>query len=383
MPKLETSQTNIALIGCGFVGDLYAATLRLHPALHVSGIFDRDAERTERFAKHYGYRSYKSLGEVLADDAVKIVVNLTNPSSHYEISHAALASGKHVYSEKPLAMHLEHARQLVALAESRNLQLSSAPCSLLGETAQTFWKAIRESAVGKVRLVYAELDDGLVHKMQYHQWKSQSGTPWPWKDEFEVGCTLEHAGYYVTWLVAMFGQVQSLTAFSSSQIPDKQTESPLNTTAPDFSVACLRFTSGIVARLTCGIIAPHDHTLRVIGDEGVISTPDCWLYESPIHIQRLMTLRRKTFLTPWRQRVRLQRSPYQKVRRTGAAQMDFARGIYEMADALQHGRTPRLSSRFSLHVNEIVLAIQNAGVDSPTYHCTTTVDPVQPEAWAS
>src|SRR5262249_19068502 len=152
---------------------------------------------------------YESLDELLADSRVEVVLNLTNPSSHYEVSRLTLLAGKHVYSEKPMAMRFDEAKELVELAENRRLQISSAPCSLLGETAQTMWKVLREERVGPVRLVYAELDDGLVHKMPYKLWLSESGAPWPYEDEFEVGCTVEHAGYYLTWLAAFFGPIES------------------------------------------------------------------------------------------------------------------------------------------------------------------------------
>jgi hypothetical protein len=75
---------------------------------------------------------------------------------------------------------------------------------VLSETAQTIWKLLREQAIGTPRLVYAELDDGNVAAMDYPTWISASGAPWPARDEFEVGCTLEHAGYHLTWLTAFF-----------------------------------------------------------------------------------------------------------------------------------------------------------------------------------
>ena len=156
--------------------------------------------------------------------------------------------------------------------------------------------------VGTVRLVYAEMDDGMVSRMPYRAWKSASGAPWPATDEFEVGCTFEHAGYYLTWLPAFFGPAQTVTAFSSCLLPDKQTDEPLSENAPDFSVACIKFASGVVARLTCSIIAPHDHSLRIVGDEGILSTHDCWYYRSPVRIQRFFTIRRKTFVSPWKTR---------------------------------------------------------------------------------
>jgi predicted dehydrogenase len=126
-----------------------------------------------------------------------------------------------VYSEKPLAMDLDQAKELVGLAESNGLLIVSAPCNLLGETAQTMWKVLRDQSLGTVRVVYAELEDGMVPRMPYRKWKSVSGLPWPYKDEFEVGCTLEHAGYYLSWLAAWFGPATTVTSFASIRLPDK------------------------------------------------------------------------------------------------------------------------------------------------------------------
>ena len=178
---------NIAFIGCGFVADFYMVTLSNYPNLKVSGVFDQDHERTDRFAKYYSVHKYKSLDEILNDQSIQIILNLTNPGSHYEITKVSLEAGKHVYSEKPLAMNLEEAKELVQIAEKKTLYLSSAPCSVLSESAQTIWKSLQQNKIGSVRLVYAELDDGLVHKMRYRNWVSQSGKPWPYKYEFEVG----------------------------------------------------------------------------------------------------------------------------------------------------------------------------------------------------
>lgn len=374
----------VAIVGCGFVADYYARTLPVHPELELVGVMDRDAERAERFARYYSLSRYDSLDELLDDPRVEIVLNLTNPSSHYEVSKRALLAGKHVYSEKPMAMSFDEAKELVELAESKRLQICSAPCSVLGETAQTIWKALREHRVGPVRLVYAELDDGLVHKMPYKRWLSESGTPWPYQDEFEVGCTLEHAGYYLTWLVAFFGPVESVTAFSTCLVPDKNTGPIDANNTPDFSVACLKFASGIVARLTCSIVAPHDHSLTIVGDAGIITTKDCWYYRSAVYIRRLVTIRRRTFLWPWKTKYPLAKSCLQLRRKhKGSQQMDFARGLAEMAAAIKEGQAPRLSARFSLHVLEVTLAIQNAHEQSTTYEVTTTFDPVEPMPWAT
>jgi predicted dehydrogenase len=373
---------NVALIGCGFVADYYVRTLENHPSLKILGVMDRDSARTEYFSQFHKLPKYPSLEAVLADERVQIVINLTNPRSHYEVSKAALLAGKHVYSEKPLGMTFEEAKELVELAESKQLEISGAPCSLLGETAQTIWKALREQAVGQVSVVYAEMDDGFVPAMAYQTWLSESGIPWPYKDEFEVGCTLEHAGYYLTWLPAFFGSAVSVTAFADCTIPNKGVDhlDPPNT--PDFSVACIKFASGVVARLTCSIVASHDHELRIFGDQGVMYTEDCWFYRSPVYIKRRLRIRRKTIEGPLAQRYPLVGPVTKRQKYRGAQQMDFARGIADLAEAIENKRSPRLSGRYSLHVNEMVLAIHYATAQGCTYQMKTDCPVVEPLPWA-
>lgn len=373
---------NIAIIGCGFVADYYLTTLQNYPELKIAGVYDCDHTRTQNFAQYHCVSAYRSLEELLTDKQVELVVNLTNPKSHFETTLACLEANKHVYSEKPLAMELEKAEKLVNIAEQKGLYLSSAPCNLLSETAQTIWKALREEIVGKVYLVYGEMDDGLIHKMPYRHWISQSGIPWPYQDEFEVGCTLEHAGYYLSWFPAFFGRAESVTAFSSSLIEDKKTDVPLTVNAPDFSVACVKFASGVVARLTCSIIAPHNHALRIFGDRGIISTKDCWFYNSPVRVRRMFNIRRKTILSPIQQKYPLKGKKFQKINYRSAFQMDFARGIAELASAIRENRPCRLSARYSLHVNELVLAIHNAKKTHNTYMVKSTFDPIEPMSWA-
>src|SRR6476620_8917071 len=187
----------VAFVGCGFVADYYVRTFIAHPKLQIAGVADQNPERLVKFARHHSVHIFHSLEEILADPSVDIVVNLTNPRSHFEISQRALLAGKHVYSEKPLAMNFADAKALVELAEQNGLLICSAPCNVLGEAAQTMWKVLRTKSIGSVRVVYAELDDGPIHRMPYNQWISETGASWPYKDEFEVGCTLEHAGYYL------------------------------------------------------------------------------------------------------------------------------------------------------------------------------------------
>jgi predicted dehydrogenase len=373
----------IAIIGCGYIADSYLRTLPLYPELQLTGVMDRDADRSRKFSNYYSVPSYPSLEDLLDDCRVELVVNLTNPRSHFNVSKACLEAGKNVYSEKPLAMSFSEAEHLVSLAERKGLHISSAPSRLLAETAQTVWKALRENVIGTVRLVYAEMDHGLTHRMRYKKWISESGTPWPYKDEFEVGCTIEHAEYAVRLLTAFFGPVESVTAFSSCQIPDKATEIPLDVIAPDFSVACMKFRSGLVARLTCSIIAHNNRAMRFFGDEGILYTDDISKPGSPVYMKRRLTIRRRTILTPWKRRFPLlgPSSHESRVRRS-KREVDFCLGIAESAAALREGRSCRLSARYCLHTTEVVLAIHNALDEAPPYKITTSFDPIDPMPWA-
>ena len=370
------------MVGCGFVADMYMHTLRLHPELELIGVFDQNQKRLQKFTDHYSISPYISLEHLLNDQKVDIVLNLTNPNSHYDITKLCLKSNKHVYSEKPLAMNMEHAIELVELAEKKGLQLSSAPCSLLSETAQTMWKALREERIGPVRVVYAEMDDGPVHTYAYKSWISESGTPWPYKDEFEIGCTIEHAGYSLTWLVAFFGPAEQLTAFRSIQIPHKCNDTILDRDAADFTVACIRFASGVVARLTCSIIAPHDHELKIVGDNGVLITKDTWFYRSPVYTQNWLKIRRRTFLSPWKKRIPIVGKKNPRPTYRGASNMDFCRGVAEMVSAIMGNRTSRLSPRFSLHITELALAISGEIEHDGQYEVTSKFDPIDPMPWA-
>jgi predicted dehydrogenase len=371
----------IAIAGCGYVSDYYAGTLPLHPELKVVGVLDRIESRAARYAALHAVRQYRGIDELLEDGEVEAVVNLTGPFDHYEVTKASLEAGKHVYSEKPLAMSMPQACELVTLAETRGLHLSSAPCSLLGEAAQTLWKALREEVVGKVRVVYAEIDDGMVHLMAYRTWVSRTGAAWPAKSEFEVGCTMEHAGYYLAWLPAFFGPAEEVVAFASCQIPDKLTDEPIEEMAPDFSVACIRFRSGVVARLTNSVIAPHDHSLRIIGDEGILRLEECWNYKAPVYVKKRLRWRGRTRLSPIWRRVPLVGRHLPKASYGANQHMDFCRGIAELAEAVAQGRPCRLSARYCLHVNEVALAIHEAAKGDARVRVNSRWDAVQPMEW--
>lgn len=372
--------SEIAIIGCGFVADLYMRSLATFPEIKVIGVYDKDAARLKSFCDYWTVPPSAGIAELfrsLPDET--LILNLTNPGAHHKVSLACLTEGFHVYSEKPLATDMKDARELHGLAQKNGLMLASAPCSFLGEAAQTLGAALRSGMAGTPRLIYAELDDGFIPQAPYGNWHSESGAPWPHDDEFRVGCTLEHAGYYLSWLIALFGSVKTVVAASANLIPDKVADGK---SAPDFSVATLFFEAGPTARLTCSIVAPHNHQIQVIGDKGVITVKKAWDNSAAVRFHRRFTIRRKLLEHPIGRRFRLRGKTHPKVRRTGAASMNFALGPVELLAAIRDKRPSRMSADFALHLNEVTLAIQNAGDSTGAQKMQTRCSRAEPMPWA-
>ena len=371
--------TGITLVGCGFVADLYMKSLKTFPEVSVRGAYDRDPERRAAFCAHWGIAELADMDALFAvQPRDGVILNLTNPGAHYDVNMACLNAGFHVWSEKPLAVDMGQARECSALAASKGLQLASAPCSVLGEAAQTLAQAVKDKVPGEAQLIYAELDDGYIPQAPLEDWVSESGQPWPYVDEFRVGCTLEHAGYYLSWLIGMFGTVRSVTAASATVVPDKK---GVTDCAPDWSTATLFFEAGPVARLTCSIAAPHDHQIRVIGDKGVLKLHKAWDNAAPVKFHPRRRIRRRLVDFPIGRKVKFKGAAHPKVERWGAAAMNFALGPVEMLQAIAEGRPSRLGGDYALHLNEVTLAIQNAGDDTGAQAMTTRCDPIEPMDW--
>jgi predicted dehydrogenase len=213
-------------------------------------------------------------------------------------------------------------------------------------------------------------------------------------------------------MCAMFGPAVNVTAFSKALVA-KKTATPLNPDdTPDFSVACIEFESGVVARVTCSIIAPADHRLRVIGDEGEISADSYRNYQSPVMLERFSSVglnarkARTIRLQPLIGRVfgvggrelRLVRheksgalavgerrmAPHKRliaaIKRREDYSQDKLIGVAEMARAIRDGQPQPMGADFLLHITELTLAISRAGPTGTTMKPSTRFEPMQPMA---
>lgn len=401
----------VAFVGCGYVFDIYMRTRWAHPELEVCGVFDIDTGRSDTVSRHYGFRVYPSYEALLADPQVEIVVNLTSIRSHDETIRRALEAGRHVYSEKPLTTDLDRTRELFALAEARGLVLTGAPCNLYSDAISTLWKAVRDGAIGKPVLVYAELDDNPAHLMNLERVQSPTGAPFPYAEELQEGCTIEHVAYHLVWICAMFGPALSVTAFSKHLVPNK-TETPLSpANTPDFSVGCLDFAGGVAARITCSWVAPRDHRMRIVGDQGEIGVDNVFHDQSPVHLERFSRVslsarkaysvrtqpligrrfgiggQRLALVRRWKSHAveaerdvgrSLKHKTVSWLRRREVYAQDKLLGIAEMVRAIRDQRPQPMPPDFMAHLNELTLLIAGAGPGGVATRPTTSFRPLEP-----
>ncbi len=130
--------------------------------IEVAGSNLSHAQTRRGLCGHVRWKGVSLPEAILADDAVDLVINLTIHNAHVEVIAQCLNAGKHVYSEKPIALTSEEAWKLVALAEEKGRCFGCAPITMLGEAQQTAWKAIRDGLLGTVRVAYVEVNWGRI-----------------------------------------------------------------------------------------------------------------------------------------------------------------------------------------------------------------------------
>ena len=370
---------NVAFIGCGFVADFYMATIHHYKQLNLIKVYDKNKERLKQFCDYYGVNPVKSVNEILKDDKIELIINLTNPKEHFNVNYRSLKNNKHVYTEKPLSMNFKDAKYLYDFAKTKKLKLSSAPSSVLNKVSKTVEVALKENKIGNVRLVYANFDAGMTHKMKPWNWSTPSGAFWPAQDEFETGCTYEHAGYLLTWLYQFFGPAKSVMSFSKCLLKDKDIKTKLDT--PDFSVGCIEY-KNVVARVTLSIVAPLDRSMTIVGTEGILYVPDVRNDNSSVYIKKIPSSKLEAALEyridhykskfeniinffPWNwgNRWRFLKN-YPLIKKTKEVSsgsykpVDFCNGPAELVDSIEEKRDCILSPEMALNTTEIIEMLQ-------------------------
>ena len=191
-----------AVIGCGAISDIYLTNMTTNYAyLDVTACCASHRESAEKKATQYGLRP-ASTQEILSDPEVELIVVLTPPATHYELVKKALLAGKHVYTEKPFALELDEARELLTLAEEKGLLLGSAPETFLGSAIQTGRKALDQGSIGEVTSFHIVGNRNISILAGMYKYMRQAGG----------GICYDYGVYYLTALVSLLGPAKEVYA---------------------------------------------------------------------------------------------------------------------------------------------------------------------------
>ena len=201
-----TGPVGVGIVGAGVISQTYLENLTSFPDVKVVAIGDLIPERAKAKAEEHGVPSWGTLEDVLANPEVELVVNLTIPESHIAVSAQAVAAGKHVWTEKPLGLDREGARQLLKDAEAAGVRVGSAPDTILGPGFQTAKRAIAEGVIGTPLFVQTAF-------------QTQGPDLWHPEPAFlfakGAGPLLDMGPYYFSALVSLLGPIAGVAARGS------------------------------------------------------------------------------------------------------------------------------------------------------------------------
>ncbi|MGL5735820.1 MAG: Gfo/Idh/MocA family protein, partial [Beijerinckiaceae bacterium] len=138
----------VGVVGCGVISKAYMTAMKRFPQIELKAVADMRTAPAEERGREFGVPAMR-VDDMLKRDDIEIVVNLTVPLAHTDVSLAVLNAGKHVHSEKPLGVNMVEARKVMDLAAQKNLRVGCAPDTFLGGGHQTARKLIDDGAIGQ------------------------------------------------------------------------------------------------------------------------------------------------------------------------------------------------------------------------------------------
>ncbi len=356
-----TGRVPVGVIGAGHISSEYLGNLARFPDVDVCFVADLDRERARSQAGAYGVPGSGSVEELLAIDAIEIVLNLTIPAVHAEVTGRILAAGKHAWSEKPIALDRASGLALLTAAEERGLRVACAPDTFLGAGLQTAQRLVDAGRIGAPLTALALM---------------QSPGPESWHPNPEflfdegAGPLFDMGPYYVTALVQQLGPVSRVTAVSSraraSRVigsgPKAGLEFPVN--VPTQHGAIVEFVGGGSAIILLSFESEIRRTaLEVTGVEGALALPDPNRFDGA----SVATVRG---------------AGPETIAATGASH-GRGIGVLELARAIRAGIPERASGRLAHHVLDVMVSIaESAAGRHPVEVASTTVRPAPlPVGW--
>jgi predicted dehydrogenase len=331
----------VGVVGCGLISQIYLRNCELLPAVQVVACADLLRERAEEAARTFGVPRVCSVDELVADDEVEAVLNLTIPAAHAELNLRALEAGKHIYSEKPLAITREDGQRILALAAERGLRVGCAPDTFLGGALQTCRRLLDEGTIGEPFACAATMVAyGVEHWHPNPDFLFQPG----------AGPLFDMGPYYLTALISLLGPIERVTGSARITYPERTiTSQPLAGTTitvrtPTHVAGVMDFAGGSVGTLLTSfdVRSRTQPYIEIYGDEGTMSVPDPNQFGGTIALQlgTRRALRHRT--------IEVREALHDNWRGIGLA---------DMARAIRSGGEPRASGALAYHVLDAMHAI--------------------------
>jgi len=359
----RTGPVGVGVIGAGVISDQYLSNLTVFPDVTVRFIADIDLPRAAAQAEKWGVPGSGTVEELLADDDIEIVVNLTIPAAHVEVALQALAAGKHVWGEKPYALDRASAAELRDAAAAAGKTVSVAPDTFLGAGLQTALRTIRDGRIG------APLN-GLT------LFQSPGPESWHPSPEFlfayGAGPLFDIGPYYITTLVQTFGPVKKVTATASKSRatrtigsgPKAGTEFPVD--VPTNHSALIEFENGGSAQSVFSFESDRGRTgfVEIAGETGTVVFPDPNNFDGDTELYALGSEEPETI---------------------PAVGSTYSRGtgVVDLARSLRAGDENRVPGALAFHVLDVMVSIAEAAErgEAVLVESTVSPSPTLPEGW--
>ncbi len=338
-------KTKIGIVGCGDISEIYLKnTTGTFDNLEVVACADIIGERSKAKAEAYGIEAL-STEELLKRRDIEIVLNLTPPKTHREISQKALEAGKHVYSEKPLGISREEGKLLFDTAKAKGLYLGCAPDTFLGGGIQTCRKLIDEGWIGKPFGSVAFMVGG--GPAEFH----------PSPDFFYKsggGPLLDMGPYFVTAMINLFGPALRVSAFTATPYEEKTILGPvrygekIKVETPTYINGSLEFANGVCASLLTSFDSHGSYGksglpfLQIFGTEGTLFVPDPNTFGGPVRLRRFAG--------------EVQEIPVTH----GFTENSRGIGLSDMAASIRAGRKARVSADLAYHALDIMFGFYDS-----------------------
>lgn len=267
----------IGLIGCGNVAVHHMNAVSEIDNAEVIGAYATDAVQTKAFADKYGILTYNSLDEILSDEKISIITICTPSGTHAELAIKAMAAGKHVMVEKPLALTVEACKAVSEAAKKYNKKCQVICQLRFSDTTKIVKDAIEQGLLGKI------VNSGCYMKY-YRDEGYYKNSDWRGTVKFDGGGALMNQGIHgVDMMIYLLGMPKSVTGVARTLLHDIEVE--------DCAAAVVTYENGgvgVIEGTTC-VYPGYDRKFQICGTKGSITlcedTIEKWDIDAPCPVE--------------------------------------------------------------------------------------------------